>query len=121
MSTLVILSTTIIFSGCVDDPMADYPKNVSIEYRVTSTTPNLTVDVSYTNETGGDTDTGSVGLPYSKKFTDKVEFGYIISLSVISDEPGTAKLEILVDNKVVETQTFESASFIVGTILYQFE
>lgn len=117
---VLVLCVTILFSCGSDDPTSPYPKNVSIEYKVTSTTSGLTADISYTNETGGDSDTGQVSLPYSKKFTDRVEFAEIITLSALTDDPGMIKLEIIIDNKVVETQTFESASFVVGTILHQF-
>lgn len=107
------LAVLTILSSCgkkdnVDDPRKGYPKNVEIEYRITAVSGNPgLVDISYDNESGSDTRLADQPLPFVKKLTKKVDFGEVILLGVNGDTrfTGAIKLEILLDGKVVETET----------------
>jgi len=98
-----------------------YPKEVSIEYRITSTTGLGTADVLYVNETGGRTSVDNVTLPYSLKLKRTVKNLDNAAISFSKSASGTAKSEILVDDKVVKTESFSGTSYISGTILYLFQ
>lgn len=110
----------------VNDPRKGYPKNVQIEYRVTKVSgDNIGVmDFRYTNETGADTQLTGLALPFSKKINKTVNFAEPISLSITENYKitGSIKLEILVDGKVVatETPTFANA-YITGGVVYSFD
>ncbi|MEM0354935.1 MAG: hypothetical protein QXW79_05130 [Thermoplasmata archaeon] len=120
--TKAIPLIAIIFLSCSDDdPRKKYPRNVSIQYKVTTTTSGLTANISYTNSTGGESDTGFIPLPFSTNFSKKVEFGELLILSAITNDPGQIQLEIIINNNSVKKQTFQSASFVTGTIIYQFD
>ncbi|WP_342330307.1 hypothetical protein [Pedobacter sp. FW305-3-2-15-E-R2A2] len=105
-----------------DDPRAGYPKTVTIDYKVTQTAGNVGLtDIRYTNETGAFTSLDNQALPFSKKITKKVEFGESATISTYTAGPGTIKLEILVDGKVVETASPVSNTYINHNISYQFK
>ena len=98
-----------------------YPKEVNIEYKITSTTGLATADILYVNETGGRTSVDNVTLPYSIKFKRTVNNLDNAAISFSESASGTAKSEILVDDKVVKTESFSGTSYISGTILYLFQ
>jgi len=100
---------------------SSYPKEVNIEYRITSTTGLATADILYVNETGGRTSVDNVSLPYSLKFKRTVNSLDNAAISFSKSASGTAKSEILVEDKVVKTETFSGTSYISGTILYLFQ
>lgn len=123
--TLSLLLTMISMSACggKDDnprPGNSYPKKVNIEYRVSSTNVNK-LNVSYTNETGGRTSEDNVTLPYSKKLERTVNYADNATLSVLLAAGGNAKLEILVNNAVVVTQTFSDPQVLTGTVPHVFQ
>lgn len=102
-----------------DDPRAGYPKTVTIDYKVTQTTGNVDLtDITYTNETRAFMSLDNQSLPFSKKITKKVEFGEGATISTYTAGPGTIKLEILVDGKVVETASPVSNTYINHNISY---
>ena len=104
-----------------------YPKTVSIEYKVTATAGGVTTlnSIVYSNETGGNDSYTNVALPYSKKFNRRVNLNDIIGFSVLhtnggSGVPFSLKLEILVDNAVVESQTFSTNSSLTESMAHLF-
>jgi len=98
-----------------------YPREVSIEYRITSTTGLSTADVLYVNETGGRTSIDRATIPYSLKFKRTVKSMDNTAISFSTSASGTATSEILVDDKVVKTESFSGTSYISGTILHLFQ
>lgn len=119
---LVILLTS---CGKDDDNSPEkgnsYPRDVNVEYRVTSSTGLAKGDVIYTNETGGNTILDNVSLPYSVKFKKNAKQMDNLAINFSAIASGDAKAEILVDNKVVETKTFSGTSVITGTAVYIFQ
>ncbi len=119
---LVVLATTLIslFSACSkdDDSGNSYPKEVSITYKVSSTTTNMASLIQYRNETGGNTDVPSATLPYSVTFDRTVNRGDVLSLGYGTNTGQTVKLEILVNNSPVVSQEFSTTS---GAIVYSFQ
>lgn len=120
----LLLSATLLFS-CKkdkdDNPSSGFPKEVTIEYRVTATAGNLTKsNAAYTNETGGLSDIDDAALPFSKKFKRKVNQYEVIAITVTTEAPGGLKAEILVNDKVVKTETYTGTSVVYGSLAYQF-
>ncbi|SHH03034.1 hypothetical protein [Pedobacter caeni] len=105
----------------VDDPRAGYPKTVSIEYRVTALSAGLTnLDIRYTNETGADTELTAQSLPFSKIIRKSVTYASDVAVSITSNAPGSAKLEIFVDGKSVASASPVSQQYLNGIALYAF-
>ena len=74
---------------------SSYPKNVTIEYKISGTSTTNSGIMSYTNETGGTTDLTELSLPYSKTLTKNVEKYEIITLYGSHFDGGSITLEIL--------------------------
>ncbi|MBS0424015.1 MAG: hypothetical protein JSR71_06225 [Proteobacteria bacterium] len=83
-----------------------YPKQVDITYRVSSTTANSLVSITYDNETGGQTTANNPALPFTKTITKTVNKYNIITLGYFVNPAQTLKLEILVNNEVVKSQVY---------------
>lgn len=119
----LLLSVSLLFS-CKKDKDGDnssYPKDVTIEYRITTTTSGLNAaDVTYTNETGGMSNIDLAALPFSKKFTKRVNQYETLGLSTTATKGGNLKAEILVNDKVVKTETYTGTSIVHGVLPYQF-
>ena len=112
---------TMLFTSCSkddDNSVSSYPKQVSITYTVSSTTTTSASLVIYQNETGGNTDVTNPTLPYTKTFTRTVKQYDVLSLGYGTNTSQTVKMEILVNNLSVKSQTFTSTS---GAITYLFE
>lgn len=121
------LVLTILFSSCSKDKESvpqgagSYPKEVTIEYRVTSIKNISKGDVLYTNETGGNTTVDNVSLPYSVKLKKTVKQNDALGFNFSTLAAGEVKVEILVNDKVVETKSFAGTSIISGTAVYIFQ
>lgn len=121
----LLLSATLLFS-CKkdkdnDDTPSGFPKEVNIEYKVTATAGNLTkADVTFTNETGGISSVDDAALPFSKKLKKTVNKYEVLAISTTSTLPGGLKAEILIDNKVVKTETYTGNTVVHGIFSYQF-
>jgi len=85
-----------------------YPKQVDITYRVSSTTTNSLVSITYDNETGGQTTANNPALPFTKTITKTVNKYDIITLGYFVNPAQTVKLEILANNQVVKSQVYTS-------------
>jgi hypothetical protein len=111
-------------TACGDDeeastPASAYPREVAVEYKVTSSSGLSEANVMYTNETGGNS-SDTPKLPFSKKFRMTVKQYDSLAYSVTSTA-GELTGEILVDDKVVDTKTFTSTSNVVGSSAYIFQ
>ncbi|MBK0383146.1 hypothetical protein I5M32_09265 [Pedobacter sp. SD-b] len=95
-----------------------YPKQVSITYRVSSTTPNNLASITYESETGGLATANNPTLPFTKTITKMVKKYDIITLGYFVNPAQTVKLEILVNNMVVKSQELTSSN---SSISYTFQ
>ena len=93
------------------------PKQVSITYKVTSSSTSSASIIKYKNETGGDTDVANPSLPYSKTINRTVNKGDVLTLAYGTNTNQTVKLEILVNNVVVKS---EENTTTAAAIVYQF-
>lgn len=119
----VLLLFTISLAACSkgDDDNSSpnsYPKEVSVTYRVSSPSATMLSSSHYTNETGGIDQATNFTLPFSKGVSMTVNSGKGLYLSYFDPNGPNVKLEILVDNAVVKTQTFTGNS---GAIDYYFQ
>ncbi len=124
LSTVLLLAFSAIFLiSCRSDNNDDnsggnnYPKQVSVTYKVTSTTTSSASIVQYKNETGGNTDITNPSLPYSKTISRTVNQGDVLTLAYGTHTNQTVKLEILVNNVVVKS---EENTTTASAIVYQF-
>ena len=104
-----------------DNGGSSYPKTVSIEYKVVSSTGLKAAEITWTNETGGNSDLDNAALPFSKKFDRKVEKYNIIYLRALSGVGGSLTLEIYVDGKKVQSKTATGSGVFTDMIGYTFE
>ncbi len=119
MVILVIFSNSCRSDSNDDNPSGStYPKQVSITYKVTSTTTSSASLIKYTNETGGNTDVPTPSLPFTKTFNRTVNKGDVITLAYGTNANQSVKLEILINNASVKSQEFTSTS---GALVYQIQ
>ena len=121
-TVLLMFFSAILLVSCRSDNSDNnsssnsYPKQVSITYKISSTTTSSLLHIAYKNETGGTTDINNLSLPFTKTFTRTVNRFDNLSLSCSSNTSQTVKLEILVDNKVVNftdnTNTISSVAYV---------
>jgi len=104
-----------------DDPTKIYPKNASIEYKCTvaSGTPS-SLNIIYTNESGGSSTLTNVTLPFSKKINRTVNVNDDVTMGFTAVGPGGIKGEIYVDGKLVDSKTASNSSSnaFTETVLY---
>lgn len=137
MKTIVLMKSAFLVAamcllgtaGCSDDdeagsssgtPAAAYPREVAVEYKVTSTSGLTTANVLYVNESGGMASEENVALPFSKKLTRSVKQYDSLGLSVTSKVGGSLTAEILVDGSSVDSKDFSGTSTVSGTVPYVF-
>jgi hypothetical protein len=120
LTVLTFLSLFTLLSCSKDSVTSSYPKTVKVTYKVTGTIKKTTVN--FTNETLGNSNLDNQTIPFTKEVSTTIKSAPSgIALGVSSNDPGTAKLEILVDDKVVETKDFSSTTFVSGSIVYVFQ
>ena len=119
--------TTLFLHACnkSDDPSPSFPKNVTVEYKISGTGLSKVEIVRYTNATGGTTSLSEISIPFSVSFNRMTDAGDDLVLSVLhsipsSTEPLSVKLEIYVDNKLVETETYEGSGRVSGAVVHIF-
>jgi len=98
----------VLLSACKKDKKGNsgYPKDATIEYRYTLLSGSPTgLELRYTNESGGTEDIRTATLPYSKKITRKVNAYDGVTAGFIATGPGSIKVELLIDGKVVDSKT----------------
>ena len=116
---LAIFSNSCRSDSNDDNPSGStYPKQVSITYKVTSTTTSSAFLIQYTNETGGNTDVPTPSLPFTKTFNRTVNKGDVITLAYGTNANESVKLEILINKASVKSLEFTSTS---GALVYQIQ
>jgi len=121
------LLVTVLLTACSkdndgpDNGGGGYPKDVTIEYKVTSISGTTAGDIIYFNETGGNTILENVGLPFSKSFKRNVKQYDAATINFTGRTGGEVKVDILVDGKVVKSQNYSGTSVITGSLVYLFE
>ncbi len=118
--TLISIFSLLIISCSSDSNSSNnnsYPKQVTITYKVTSTSTNNATLIQYRNETGGVTDVPNPPLPYIKTITRTVNQSDIATLGCGTSSTQTVKLEIVVDDAVVKSQESTTTS---SAIVYVF-
>ncbi len=125
--SLFLVFALFTIASCGKSPSSPYPTSVSIEYRITCTQGGVTKSdaVSYTNETGGVTNMSNVALPFSKKVSRTVNIGDIAQIAVLHNNSGssanyTFKLDILVNDKVIKTQSFPTTGPLSAALSHAF-
>ncbi|MGN7723860.1 hypothetical protein [Chitinophaga sp. 22620] len=128
-SLAVLLLAAGLFVSCSKDKNDDptppggggYPKEVNVTYKVTKVSGNITsCRIDWFNATGGMTTEQNAALPITRSFKRTVKQYDWVTFSVASTTPGSLKLEILVGDDVVETQTFSGTGTFAGTLKYIF-
>lgn len=123
MKTLssVLLLFTLLFAACGkndDDNPNTYPKQVSVTYRLSSTSATTLSNANYTNQSGGSDQIQNFSLPFSKTISMTVNYGDPLYLTFYDSNGSQVKMEILVNNEVVNTKTYSTTS---GTVDYYFK
>ena len=103
-----------------DNKESGFPRNVTIEYKVSSSSGLNKTEITYSNETGGMTMVENASLPFTKKIDRRLTELTAIGLGIASDIPGSLNLEILVNGKSVKAQTFTMSPIISGNIQHVF-
>ena len=125
------LLSTLCFVGAVScsDPAdagggalggAAYPRQVALEYKVTSTTGIATALVRYTNDSGGEATVDDAPLPFSATLTRSVKQYDIVKLGASASNGGALTTELLVDGKPVDTKTSSGTSSVTAVSMYSF-
>lgn len=124
---MVLVLTAFSFIACKksDNSSPSFPKNVSVEYKVSGTGFSKVEILRYTNATGGTTSLSETSLPFSVSFNRTVNGGDDLVLSVLHNNPSStaplsAKLEIYVDGRLVKTETYDGAGRVSGATVYIF-
>jgi hypothetical protein len=108
-------------SGKKTDSAQAYPKNVSIEYKVTSPSGLLKADIVYTNESGSNSSLSNQNLPFTIKFNRSVKLYDIIAVTSSAFSNGSLKLEIIIDGVVKDSKTTTGTTSISGSASYVFQ
>lgn len=87
-----------------------YPRQVSITYKVSSTSTSSLILITYDNENGGQTTVNNPVLPYTKTITRTVDRYSIVTLGFAVNPAQNVKLELLVNDQVVKSQDYTSAN-----------
>lgn len=118
---VIVLLFMSVITSCkkdISDAGTNYPKQVNIVYKVSSTTASAATIVQYRNETGGIVDVTNANLPYTKNITRTINKNDVLSLGYGTNTSQTVTLEILVNNVSVKSQSFTQTA---GAITYLFE
>lgn len=125
LKIVTLIAAVVFFASCSKDKdngpdqQSGYPKEVTVEYKVTST--NLPkADLTFTNETGGTTRVSNAALPASKSFKRTVKFGDDASMGITSYTGGTIKVEIWIDGKLSKTETYSGTDVVSGSLSHVF-
>lgn len=125
---MAFVAAIIVFASCSkssDSPSNDsgsYPKNVTLEYRVTKLSGDkLTSGSSIVIYPGGQDSPDNLALPISLKYDvkDVKQFdGFSASFTGLAT--GSVRLDLLVDGKVVKSSTASGTNMVYGTVTYLF-
>jgi Mycobacterium membrane protein len=122
MLPLVLIAA--LSAGCSKDDAGNgntYPKTVSVEYKLIPTAGITNAStIVYTNETGGNSSLSNTALPFSAKFSRSVNRSTGIAVGVTASGNGSIRCEIIVDGKVIVSETYTGNSVITGSSAYVF-
>lgn len=113
LAYLLLSGLTLATASCSkDDATPTGPKEYQVEYRISSTTAQLSDYISYDNESGGTTTLSNVPLPATYRFKRTMKQGDHLSL-LASLDGGTAASEItaaiLLNGQEVKKETGRGA------------
>ncbi len=119
MKPLPMFLMSLLFLACSDKPgpEVNYPKQVTITCKVSSSSTAAATVITYTGETGAMVTVPAPALPYSKTFTRTVNKNDVINLGYGTNLPQQVKLDILVNDQLFQSETFNATS---GAIVYTF-
>lgn len=125
MSSLILLSAILMLTASCskdDNDSPSYPRTVEVKYRVTKISGTLNdITILYTNQSGGRTGLSNQTLPYTVAFDREVEQYDDLAVSIAAYGNASVKLEILVNDRVVESETYTDDSYVSGSIVYLFQ
>lgn len=125
---MALLLAAGLFVSCSKDKNDDpgplpggYPKEVNVTYKVTRVSGDMaSCRIDWLNATGGITIEQNAALPVTRSFKRTVNQYEWVTFSVGSGVAGSLKLEILIGDDVVKTQTFSGTGSFAGTLQYIF-
>lgn len=92
-----------------DDPgpgPGGYPKEVTVTYKVTKISGSMTqCRIDWFNESGGLTVEQNAAFPVTRTFKRTVNQYEFVGITAVTGGPGSIKIEVLVDNVVVDSKT----------------
>ncbi|RZL69016.1 MAG: hypothetical protein EOO93_02795 [Pedobacter sp.] len=125
LSFIAILFLSITSCGSKDDdptPANNYPRKVSVEYRVTSPSGLTSLySIVRRNATGATEIFSNQALPYSYKFDMTVKQFDALLISGTSQTGGTIECEIFVDGKSVDKKSGSGNTLTDITSTYVFQ
>jgi hypothetical protein len=112
-SLTVLLLAAGLFVSCSKDknddptpPGGGYPKEVTVTYKVTKVSGNMTqCRIDWFNESGGLTVEQNAIFPVTRTFKRTVNQYEYVGITAVTGGPGSIKIEVLVDNVVVDSKT----------------
>ena len=118
----ILMAVVLLGTACKKDKdkKSGFPRNVTIEYKVSSNSGLSTADITYTNESGGLTDVDNASLPFSRTITKTLNNAQAVGLNGGKSIPGHLKLEIIVDGKSVVAQDFTQSPVISAIVQHTF-
>lgn len=121
----LLMAVALLGTSCSKDKDdkkdSGFPRTVTVEYKITSSTGLNAADVDFTNETMGMSTIDNAAVPFTKKMDLKLTEPAGIALSATSTVGGSLKLEIFVNGKSVQTQTFSGTSIVHGVLPHYFQ
>ncbi|WP_346320620.1 hypothetical protein [Chitinophaga sp. YIM B06452] len=100
-----------LFVSCSKDNDPDptpsgYPKEVTVTYKVTKVSGSMTqCRIDWFNESGGLTVEQNAAFPVTRTFKRTVNQYEYVGITAVTGGPGSIKIEVLVDNVVVDSKT----------------
>lgn len=100
-----------LFVSCSKDnddpaPSGGYPKEVTVTYKVTKVSGSMTqCRIDWFNESGGLTVEQNAAFPVTRTFKRTVNQYEYVGITAVTGGPGSIKIEVLVDNVVVDSKT----------------
>ena len=119
VSALLLSVTMLGASSCSkSDKKSGLPQTLNIEYKVTSTSGVDKADLTFVNETAGNTDIDNASIPFTKSVRVTISEPSPIALYATAYTGGSLTLEIIADGKSVKKQTFTGNTSVGGYLHY---
>lgn len=108
MAAILLFS---FFVGCSESPTEPEIKNYEVKYEISGTA--TTVDITYTNSTGGTSQLSDVSVPWTLTFRrDEGEFVYVSAQN--QNDTGSVTATIYRDGSTLQTST-SSGAYVIAT------